>query len=283
MLRRAWRIWRAKSMLLAPVRQFGPESYPRQLLYRELYGSAQAAGPVFPPYHALSEFWHAHAAPGQPNYTTFLQVIAKCRCMELSSILDLACGAGTLTERLARVVPEVVGLDISERMLAQAHARCSGLLGVQLVKGDFRDFKLDRQFDAAVCAHDSLNYVASANELADVFRSVAQHLRVGGLFVFDTITRRGMQDLNGRYLHFEVNGQRFAIHFEYDSCQHTEKSTVMLPAGIEEHCRTPIDPEDVMSASRHTDLEVEDYFSHAILPGKWSVGQRCFFLLLRAR
>jgi SAM-dependent methyltransferase len=160
--------------------------------------------------------------------------------------------------------------------------RCSSLRGVRFVQGDFRDFNLSQQFDAVVCAHDSLNYIGNANELTEVFRGVARHLRVGGLFAFDTITRRGMMDLSGRFAHFEVNGQPLAIHFEYDSCQCKEKSTVLLPGAVEVHRRTPIDPEDVMSASRNSGLAMEDYFSHAMIPGRRSVGQRCFFLLSQA-
>ena len=105
---------------------------------------------------------------------------------------------------------------------------------------------------------NSLNYVQSTHELAEVFCCVAQHLRAGGLFTFDTLTHRGMQDLSGRYLHAVVNSQRFAIHCEYDPHQHKEESTVLLRAGVEKHCRIPIDPEDVIAVATQSGLEMEE-------------------------
>src|SRR5262249_8526045 len=158
----------------------------------------------------------------------------------LRSILDLACGTGTLTMRLAEIAPEVIGLDASESMLIQARARCSTLSGVQFRRGDFCSFQLGRQFDAVVCAFNSLNYLTDIGELVAVFRSVALHLRPGGLFVFDSFTRKGMLSLSGLYLHTEVNGRRFAMRFDYDPRLRKERALVLLPAGIETHWRIPI-------------------------------------------
>jgi hypothetical protein len=88
-----------------------------------------------------------------------------------------------------------------------------------------------------------------------------------------------MQQLSGHYLHAEVRGRRFAIYFDYDPHQQKEKSRVLLPEGIEMHYRIPIDPDDVDRATADNGLEMDDYSSDPIIPGRWFVGLACYFVL----
>ena len=72
------------------------------------------------------------------------------------------------------------------------------------------------------------------------------------------------------------------IHFEYDKERKKEKAEVLMPWGIEIHARVPINPEDVSEAAENSGLVIEDYFSSALLPGRWYTGPVCFFVLRRA-
>src|SRR5437763_473974 len=85
--------------------------------------------------------------PPQTDNPAFIKAMARSRRLSLRSALDLACGSGTLTARLAKVVPQVVGLDSSPAMLAEARSRYSGVAGVQFISGDFRGFQLGQEFD----------------------------------------------------------------------------------------------------------------------------------------
>jgi ubiquinone/menaquinone biosynthesis C-methylase UbiE len=205
--------------------------------------------------------------------------LAQERGIDVGPILDLACGDGTLAERLAVVASEVVGLDASDHMLDQARARFGRLPGVSFVLGDFRSFELNRQFASIVCASNSLNYVTGPRELSTVFRRVAAHLRPGGLFVFDTITEKGMRALSGLYLHFTSGNGRFALRFSYDAQRRTEKSEAILAEGIEWHRRVPIDLADVQAAADESGLHVDDFFTYARIPGRWALGTYCVFVL----
>jgi SAM-dependent methyltransferase len=150
------------------------------------------------------------------------------------------------------------------------------------VKADIRNFRLDETFDAAVCATNSLNYVHNRDELSNVFKSVAEHLRPGGWFVCDAFTERGMRLVSGQYLHVEVKGQRFVIHFTYDRQERVESADVIFPTGIETHRRIPIDPGDVEEAGRTSGLRLCDYFAVPFIPGRWYSGALCYYVLAKS-
>ncbi|MDX9721774.1 MAG: class I SAM-dependent methyltransferase [Myxococcota bacterium] len=118
------------------------------------------------------------------------------RCPQAHEVLDLCCGTGTMTRRLHSAGYDVVGLDLSPAMLAEARAASSP--EIAFVEGDLLDFELGRRFDAAFAVFDGLNYVLEVEQLHRVFANVARHLRPGGAFVFDVNTefafRSGMFD-----------------------------------------------------------------------------------------
>jgi trans-aconitate methyltransferase len=91
-------------------------------------------------------------------------------------ILDLGCGTGHLTARLAEAGATVVGLDSSAEMLAQARSAYPRL---NVVRGDARDFAFAEPFDA-VFSNAVLHWVRPPEA---VVRCVRKCLRPGGRFV----------------------------------------------------------------------------------------------------
>src|SRR5581483_1508809 len=66
-------------------------------------------------------------------------------------ILDVGCGPGNLLERLHGA--ELVGVDLSDTLLAQAKARLAGRPEVKLVKAPAESIPFpDGHFDRAVCS-----------------------------------------------------------------------------------------------------------------------------------
>jgi ubiquinone/menaquinone biosynthesis C-methylase UbiE len=99
------------------------------------------------------------------------------------SVLDLGCGVGDFTERLAAIAAHgrVVGLDASRSQLDIAAAR--GLDRVEWIEGRAQD--LDRllgarKFDAIV-SRATLHWIAAADHPA-ILRAVLRHLGEGGVF-----------------------------------------------------------------------------------------------------
>jgi len=91
-------------------------------------------------------------------------------------ILDLGCGTGHLTGEIQQLGGEVVGIDSSAEMVAQAKAIYPGI--------DFRvasgaDFQFDKPFDA-VFSNATLHWIHEADE---VIKCVYNCLKPGGRFV----------------------------------------------------------------------------------------------------
>jgi len=91
-------------------------------------------------------------------------------------ILDLGCGTGHLTDRIAESGSEVVGLDRDGEMIATARASYPDL---EFRRGDARDFAVEEPFDA-VFSNAALHWIDDQDA---VIRSVADALRPGGRFV----------------------------------------------------------------------------------------------------
>ena len=106
-------------------------------------------------------------------------------------VLELACGTGRLSIRIAQSGVEIVGLDISPSMLehARAKAKTAGV-DMEFVEGDCRAFELGRKFALIFMAFNSMQHLDDYDSLAGLFSSVRRHLTPGGRFIFDVFNPR---------------------------------------------------------------------------------------------
>lgn len=103
-----------------------------------------------------------------------------------ASVLDLACGTGSITAELLKKGYSPIGIDLSNEMLTVADSKLSGK--IQLINADMRDFKLVNPVDAAVSLLDSINHLESEDDLNECFKCVYNSLKNNGLFIFDVNT-----------------------------------------------------------------------------------------------
>ena len=107
-------------------------------------------------------------------------------------ILDLACGTGNHSIRLAERGYEVVGVDLSDKLLAIARDKAAtAALEVDFRHGDMRDLSFDADFDVAICLNYPVAHCASHTDLARFFRGVRDSLKPGGIFIFDFLSHYG--------------------------------------------------------------------------------------------
>ena len=97
---------------------------------------------------------------------------------------ELACGPGTLTERLARSAASVAAIDAAPEMLAFARARLGGATTVRLLEADVFSWRPDRRYDA-VCFGFWISHVPE-ERLESFWALVEEALNADGLvFFFD--------------------------------------------------------------------------------------------------
>ncbi|MEG1879651.1 MAG: class I SAM-dependent methyltransferase, partial [Pseudoflavonifractor sp.] len=120
--------------------------------------------------------------------------------LPIHTVLDLACGTGSLTKLLAERGYEMLGADRSEDMLAQAAEKCRDLSGEPPVFLHQSMEKLDLYgtIDACVCCLDSVNYVTKPKLLQKAFARVHLFLMPGGLFLFDVNTPEKLRSMDGQ-------------------------------------------------------------------------------------
>ena len=101
------------------------------------------------------------------------------------TVLECACGTGSLTVRLARLGYAITGSDLSGDMLmiARQKALDAGLRQLPFVCQDMRKIALHKPVDAIFCACDGVNYLLDGAE--DFFRAAYKALKSGGLLLFD--------------------------------------------------------------------------------------------------
>lgn len=106
---------------------------------------------------------------------------------EATRLLELACGTGNHAFELEKFGYQVLATDYSPDLLAVAQRKAAERdSAVEFRQADMRTLDLpERLFDAAVCLFDSIGYVQTNQAVADVLINALQHLRPGGLFIFE--------------------------------------------------------------------------------------------------
>jgi len=132
------------------------------------------------------------AAFSNTTYKKLTEFIAD-RSPQVSSILDMACGTGTLAYRLAAQAYEVWGIDLSADMIQVAKGKREKAK-VTFRRADMRNARLGRRFDLVTCFFDSLNHCMTPEELQSSFETAHRHLDSGGHFLFDMNTLAGLKN-----------------------------------------------------------------------------------------
>lgn len=120
----------------------------------------------------------------------FVHQLIQSHAPNTKSILELGCGTGNHAVLLAKEGYTIHGVDRSPEMLAKASDRLSYLpqeLASRLTfsPGDIREVRLDRQFDAVISLFHVFSYQTTNADLKAAFATVKNHLKPGGIFIFD--------------------------------------------------------------------------------------------------
>lgn len=115
--------------------------------------------------------------------------LLKEKGIEEGLLLDLGCGTGNITQRLAKSGYDMIGVDNSAEMLEIAQEKnIEEESQILYLLQDMREFELYGTVRAVISICDSMNYIIEYEDLTEVFRLVNNYLDPEGYFIFDMNT-----------------------------------------------------------------------------------------------
>lgn len=109
------------------------------------------------------------------------KVVEQYKSSEGMDLLDVACGTGSHAHYLQNSF-NILGLDINPEMLEIAREK---LPEMEFVEGDMKKMNLQQEFDTIICLFSAINYHTSLDELERTFKGFHNHLKPGGVLIFD--------------------------------------------------------------------------------------------------
>ncbi|HAC16785.1 MAG TPA: class I SAM-dependent methyltransferase [Bacteroidetes bacterium] len=124
------------------------------------------------------------------DWADFIDEIIQNHNNEATTILELACGTGSLAISLDELdCYEITASDYSEQMLEVAEQKASiKQSNITWKRIDFFQIDLKEKFDVVVMLFDSLNYIKDTESIKIMLNEVKKVLKKDGFFIFDFTT-----------------------------------------------------------------------------------------------
>ena len=225
------------------------------------------------------------------TFADFYEEIFKKFSLTPHSILDLACGTGTLTRILCERGYDVIACDGSPEMLTAAMDKLSDLENMPLLLCQNMDeLDLYGTVDAIVCSLDGINYVPKES-LPEVFKRVMLFLEPGGIFIFDINTPEKLLGLDGEMFIDETDDVycvwRAEHDEELDACVYGmdifEKRGKLWHRTKEEHIEYIYNIDEMNSMLNSAGFEDNNIFGELKLYAPEKGEQRVFFTVRKPK
>ncbi|MFD0861553.1 class I SAM-dependent methyltransferase [Sungkyunkwania multivorans] len=101
-------------------------------------------------------------------------------------ILELCCGTGRLTLPIAKDGYDICGVDHTASMLEHAKVKAAKAgLEVPFIEADIRTLDMQEKYDLVFIPFNSVHHLYENEDLFKTLKTVKDHLKEGGLFLFD--------------------------------------------------------------------------------------------------
>ena len=151
-------------------------------------------------YHALAASYDrlTNDVDYEATVEFYMEILRRER-VKPRTVVDLACGTGSVTAILAKMGYPVLGVDMSEEMLTEAMGKVMDMENPpRFVCQKLQELKLPRAVDMAVCALDSLDYITNPDDCKVAIRRIYKALNPGGIFIFDVNTPEKLLSMDGQ-------------------------------------------------------------------------------------
>lgn len=185
----------------------------------------------------------------------FLEAILQRLNKHPETVLDLACGTGSMSVLLAQRGYRVLGADISEEMLTVAAQKASGCENSPyFIRQPMQKLRLPSPVDAVFCLLDSLNYVTQPEDVRETMRRVFRNLTEGGIFLFDINTPYKLRGLDGQIFLDENDDSYCVWRAEFDESERCcyygidlfRKQGKVWQRSFEQHCEYAYEPSELV-------------------------------------
>jgi len=142
-------------------------------------------------YSKFAEFYDALTSNiDYKNHAEYYDEIITHYGGEKGILLDLACGTGSLSEEMARLGYDVIGVDLSQEMLSMAlDKKYDSGLNIQYLCQNMCKLDMYGTLDVTICGLDSLNHLPNLNSVKSAIEKVSLFTNPNGLFIFDLNTQ----------------------------------------------------------------------------------------------
>lgn len=126
------------------------------------------------------------------------------------NIVDLGCGTGFFTNILASKYQQVIGVDLSKKMLNFAEARSTH--DIQWIEADAYKLPFDNNSIDVIYSNLMIQW---CNPLSDLLVEITRVLKPGGLFIFSTLVDGTLHELKSSWK--QVDDDKHVIDFKSEN------------------------------------------------------------------
>lgn len=137
-------------------------------------------------------------------HAVFQTIISRIALLKGMNIMDFGAGTGLLSFKIAPMVNQVIGVDLSEKMLEQLASKNTPELNVTPLYHDILTTPLDQQFHGIVSSM-AMHHV---EDTAELFRAFYDHLKRDGFIA--------IADLEAEDGTFHSHGNDGVHHFGFE-------------------------------------------------------------------